>query len=135
MGESPVAVVRALFERASSGDVDSVIELLAPDVRFVVPPDASAEPDTYEGHEGARRYFRGFDGVLDDIRFELVELDQVSPDTVLVKTRLSGRGTTTGIQVEQRIYAVITIWAGLVTGIRPYADREAALADLRTGRP
>jgi ketosteroid isomerase-like protein len=135
MDESPVAVVRALFERASSGDVDSVIELLAPDVRFVVPPDASAEPDTYEGHEGARRYFRGFDGVLDDVRFELVELDQVSPDTVLVETRLSGRGTTTGIPVEQRVYAVITVRAGLVTGIRPYANREAALARLRAGSP
>jgi ketosteroid isomerase-like protein len=130
MSESPVAVVRALFERVNSGDVESVIELLAPDARFVVPPEASAEPDTYEGHEGARRYFRGFDGVLDDVRFDLIELEQVSPDTVLAETRLRGRGTTTGIPVEQQTYALFTVRAGLVTGIRPYADREAARAAL-----
>jgi ketosteroid isomerase-like protein len=130
MSESPVAVVRALFERVNSGDVEFVIELLAPDTRFVVPPEASAEPDTYEGHEGARRYFRGFDGVLDDVHFDLVELEQVSHDTVLAETRLRGRGTTTGIPVEQQTYALFTVRAGLVTGIRPYADREAARAAL-----
>jgi ketosteroid isomerase-like protein len=121
-------VVRALFERVNSGDVESVIELLAPDARFVVPPEASAEPDTYEGHEGARRYFRGFDGVLDDVRFDLIELEQVSPDTVLAETRLRGRGTTTGIPVEQQTYALFTVRAGLVTGIRPYADRSGCSA-------
>jgi ketosteroid isomerase-like protein len=133
MSESPVAVVRALFERASTGDVDSVIELLAPDARFVVPPEASAEPDTYEGHEGARRYFRGFDGVLDEVRFELIELEQAAPDTVLAVTVLHGRGTTTGIPVEQRTYVVITVRAGLVSGIRSYASRPAALAGLGSG--
>lgn len=134
MSESPVAVVRALFERANSGDVDALIELLAPDARFVVPPEASAEPDTYEGHEGARRYFRGFDGVLDQVRFELVELDQVSSDTVLAVTRLHGRGKTTGIPVEQQTYVLITVRGGLVAGIRPYAGRGAALAALRDAR-
>jgi ketosteroid isomerase-like protein len=134
MSGSPVAVVRALLERANAGDIDSVIELLAPDARFVVPPEASAEPDTYEGHEGARRYFRGFDGVLDDVRFELVELEQVSPDTVLAMTRLRARGTTTGIPVEQQTYVLITVRAGLVTATRPFVDRAAALAALRNSR-
>jgi ketosteroid isomerase-like protein len=134
MSESPVAVVRALFERANSGNIDALIELLAPDARFVVPPDASAEPDTYEGHEGARRYFRGFDGVLDEVRFELVELDQVSSDTVLAVTRLHGRGMTTGIPVEQQTHVLISVRGGLVAGIRPYAGRSAALAALRDSR-
>jgi ketosteroid isomerase-like protein len=130
MGESPLAVVRALFERVNSGQVDSVIELLATDSRFVVPPEASAEPDTYEGHEGARRYFRGFDGVLDEVRFELLDAEEVGPDAVLAQTRLRGRGSTTGIPVEQGTYVVLTVRAGLVTEIRPYATRPAALAAL-----
>ena len=47
MSESPVAVVRALFERINAGGIDAVVELLAPDAVYVVPPEASAEPDTY----------------------------------------------------------------------------------------
>jgi ketosteroid isomerase-like protein len=130
MSESPVAVVRALFERANAGEIDGVVELLAPDGVFVVPPEASAEPDTYRGHEGVRRYFSGFDDILDDVRFELIEIDQVIDDTVLATTKLTGRGTTTGIPVEQETFVVLTVRGGLVTWIRPYNDRQQALADL-----
>ena len=132
MSESPVAVVRALFERVNAGDIDGVIALLAPDSIFVVPPEASAEPDTYRGHDGARRYFSGFDGVLDDVRFELLDMKQMTDDTVLAATRLTGRGTTTGIPVEQDTFVVLTARRGLVTWIRPYNDREEALANLRS---
>jgi glycerophosphoryl diester phosphodiesterase len=31
----------------------------------------AAEPDVYEGHGGARRYFAGFEGLLEDVRFDL----------------------------------------------------------------
>jgi ketosteroid isomerase-like protein len=128
----PVAVVRALFERVNAGDIDGVLELLAPDSVFVVPPEASAEPDTYRGHDGARRYFSGFDGILDDVRFELLDFDQVTDDTVLAASRLTGRGTTTGIPVEQETFVVLTVRGGLVTWIRPYNDRDEALAALRS---
>jgi ketosteroid isomerase-like protein len=132
MSESPVAVVRALFERVNAGEIDRVLELLAPDSVFVVPPEASAEPDTYRGHDGARRYFGGFDGILDDVRFELLDCDQVTDDTVLAASRLTGRGTTTGIPVEQETFVVLTVRGGLVTWIRPYSDRDEALADVRS---
>jgi ketosteroid isomerase-like protein len=131
MSQSPPAVVRALFERVNAGDIDGTIELLAPDAVFVVPPEASAEPDTYRGHDGARRYFSGFDGVLDDVRFELLELEQVADDTVLAATRLRGRGTTTGIPVAQEVFVLLTVRDGLVTWIRPYAERESALKAIR----
>ena len=132
MSESPVEVVRALFERVNAGDIDGVVELLAHDSVFVVPPEASAEPDTYRGHDGARRYFSGFDGILDDVRFNLLDIEQATDDTVLASTRLTGRGTTTGIAVEQETFVVLTVRGGLVTWIRPYNDREEALAELRS---
>jgi ketosteroid isomerase-like protein len=133
MSESPAAVVRALFERVNAGEIDAGIELLAPDAVFVVPPDASAEPDTYRGHDGARRYFSGFDGVLDEVRFELLDLEQVTDDTLLAATRLRGRGTSTGIPVEQDTFVLLTVRDGLVSSIRAYADRKSALEGIRTG--
>jgi ketosteroid isomerase-like protein len=132
MSESPVAVVSALFERINSGDVESALELLTPDVVFVVPPDASAEPDTYEGHDGARRYFNGFDGVLAEVRFEPSELEQVSDDSVLADVSLAGRGAATGIPVAQTTFVLLTVRDGLVSWIMPYADRAAALEAVRS---
>ena len=131
MSDSPVSVVRALFDRVNAGEIDGAVELLAPDAVFVVPPEASAEPDTYRGHDGARRYFSGFDGILDDVRFELLEIEQVTDDTVLAATRLSGRGTTTGIPVDQDTFVLLTVRDGLVIWIKPYNERDAALAALR----
>lgn len=133
MSESAIAIVRALFERANFGDIDAVLDLLAPDSVMEVPPEASAEPDTYRGHEGARRYFAGFDGILDEVRFDLVAIEEVSPGTVLTDARLSGRGTTTGIFVEQSTFVVVTVRDGRIVFVRPYASREAALTALRSG--
>lgn len=133
MSESPAAVVGDLFERVNSGDIDSVLGRLAPDAVFVVPPEASAEPDTYKGHEGARRYFGGFDGILEDVRFELIDAEEVSADTVLAESRLRGRGAATGIQVAQDTFVVMTVRDGLVTFITTYNDRDSALAALGSG--
>ena len=133
MSGSPETVVRQLFERINSGDVDSALELITTDARFVVPPEASAEPDTYEGHEGARRYFDGFEGILDDVRFGLIDLEEVAPGTILAAVRLSGRGAATGIPVEQETHGVLIVRDGLVSYITIYNEREAAVEGIRSG--
>ena len=131
MSESPIPVVRSFFERANMGGIDGVLELLAPDAVLVVPPEGSAEPDTYRGHEGARRYFGGFEGALEELRFEVLEVEQMSDDTVVAETRFRGRGTTTGIEVEQVTFAAITVRDGLVALIMPFSERESALVAAR----
>ena len=133
MSGSPETVVRQLFERINSGGVDSALELITTDARFVVPPEASAEPDTYEGHEGARRYFDGFEGILDDVRFGLIDLEEVAPGTILAAVRLSGRGAATGIPVAQETHGVLIVRDGLVSYITTYNEREAALEGIRSG--
>ena len=133
MSGSPETVVRQLFERIDSGDVDSALELITTDARFVVPPEASAEPDTYEGHEGARRYFDGFEGILDDVHFGLIDLEEVAPGTILAAVRLSGRGAATGIPVAQETHGVLIVRDGLVSCITIYNEREAALEGIRSG--
>ena len=66
MSESNVEVVRALFDGYAQRGVDGVIDVVHEDVVIEIPPDLSAEPDTYLGHEGVRRYFAGFEGMLED---------------------------------------------------------------------
>jgi ketosteroid isomerase-like protein len=125
MSESNVEVVRRLFEQYASGGVEAALEVMAEDIEIVIPPDVSAEPDTYRGHEGARRYFAGFEGMLEDVRYEMFELIPEG-DYVLARARLAGRGVSSGLEVELQTGVVHKVEGGKITRIVPYPDLETA---------
>jgi ketosteroid isomerase-like protein len=125
-----VEVVRELYERMSGDDPESVYELISEDIRAEVPPSMSAEPDVYEGHDGVRRYMDAFQGHLDDVRFEVLEL-HLEGERVIADLRFKGRGASSGIPVEQRAAVLHRVAGGKVTRIDPHPDVEAARASLR----
>jgi ketosteroid isomerase-like protein len=120
-----VDLVRELFERFNGGDPDVITELLTEDFVAEIPPSLSAEPDVYEGHEGALRYLRGFDGMLEDVRFQLLELHDEG-DEVIAERVLTGRGVSSGIDVEMRSAVVTTIEGGRIKRMQPFPDLESA---------
>ena len=123
-------VVRELYERINGDDPDSIYELLSEDFRAVVPPSLSAEPDVYEGHAGVRRYMDGFQGHLDDVRFEVLELLSEG-ERVIADMLVKGRGAASGIPVQQASAVVHTITGGKVARMDVYPDVEAARGFLR----
>jgi ketosteroid isomerase-like protein len=127
---SSVDVVRELMERFNGDDREAVLELLSEDFVAVVPPSLSAEPDVYEGHEGARRYLQGFDGLLEDVRFEVVELHEEG-EQVIAELLLKGRGAASGIEVAQRTAVINWVERGKVTRMQPFLDLDAARNALR----
>jgi ketosteroid isomerase-like protein len=130
VSESQVEVVRELFERFDQGGLESALELLSEDFRVEVPGSMSAEPDVYVGHDGARRYFAAFDGLLEDVRFEAIDLEQQG-DAVIVWMRLGGRGAVSGIEVDQ--YAAVVNWVedGKVVRMEPHPDMDEARQSAR----
>jgi ketosteroid isomerase-like protein len=129
MTESNVDVVQRLFDLFAAGGVEGAIEVIDEAVVIEIPPDMSAEPDTYHGHAGVRRYFEGFDGMIEDLRYEPIELSPVG-ERVLAHVRLSGRGASSGLDVSLDPYVVHELAGGRIVGIRPYPDRESAEAAL-----
>jgi ketosteroid isomerase-like protein len=130
MSEGNVEVVRRLFELYASGGIEAVLEVMDDDILIVIPPEVSAEPDSYRGHEGARRYFAGFEGMLEDVRYEVFELIPEG-EHVLAVSRLAGRGVSSGLEVELRTVVVHTLDGGKVTRVVPYPDLESAREALR----
>ncbi|MEA2331979.1 MAG: SnoaL-like domain [Thermoleophilaceae bacterium] len=130
MAESKPETVRRLFDRFEQGQLDAALELLSDDFVAVIPPSLSAEPDTYEGHAGARRYFEAFEGLMEDVRYEVLELIEEG-DVVIARVRVAGRGATSGIEVEQFATALHWVTDGKVTRIEPHPDLDAARAALR----
>jgi ketosteroid isomerase-like protein len=125
-----VELVRELYERLNGDDPESIYELLSEDFVAVVPPSLSAEPDVYEGHDGVRRYMDGFQGHLDDVRFEVLGI-HLEGEEAIVDMLITGRGATSGIPVEQRSAVVHWVAAGKVTRMDVHPDVEIARASLR----
>jgi ketosteroid isomerase-like protein len=125
MSEPNVEVVARLFELYVSGGVEAVLEVLDDEVVIEIPPDLSAEPDVYVGHDGARRYFAGFAGMLDDVRYVPLELIPEG-ETVLARVRLGGRGASSGLDVDLEAVVVHELADGKVVRMRPYPDLESA---------
>jgi ketosteroid isomerase-like protein len=133
MSEPPATVVRRFFERYEHAGVEGALEVISPEAVLVVPPEVSSEPDVYEGVEGGRRYFAGFEGALDDVRFELHDLEEPFPGTVLAVMTLSGRGSATGIPVEQAACLEMTVRGDAVERIVVHPDLESARRALDGG--
>jgi ketosteroid isomerase-like protein len=128
--ESNLEVVQRLFDHYAEGGVEATLDGADENIVIEIPSDLSAEPDTYHGHDGVRRYFAGFEGMIDDVRYEAMGLTLIG-DAVLAHSRMSGRGATSGLDVDLEVYVVHELAGGKITRIRPYADRESAEAALR----
>jgi ketosteroid isomerase-like protein len=129
VSESNLEVVQRLFDSYAEGGVDAILDGADENIVIEIPADLSAEPDTYHGHDGVRRYFAGFEGMLDDVGYEAMHLTPIG-DAVLAHSRLSGRGVSSGLEVKLEVYVVHELAGGKITRIRPYPDRESAEAAL-----
>jgi ketosteroid isomerase-like protein len=125
VNESNVAIVQALFDGYAEGGIDGVLEVMHDDVVIEIPPDLSAEPDNYYGHDGVRRYFAGFTGMIDDVRYEPLELIPRG-DRVIAHILLGGRGASSGLDVDLEAAVVHEFEGGKIIRMRPYPDVESA---------
>lgn len=131
MAQSDVELVRSGFETLSGGDVEDIIPLIHPEFEMATPAALAAEPDTYRGPEGMRRYFESFSDGMDDVRFRADELEDLGDGRVLAEAVLQARGRTTGIEVEQAVVLVWEIRDGKAFRIHIFASTDEARATLR----
>jgi len=126
MSQQNVDSLRRAYEAFSSGDLERILEFAHPDFEAVIPPELSAEPDTYRGHDGIRRYFQSFADAMDEIRFQPEQFWDAG-ESVGAIVRLTAKGRQTGIGVEQRIAQVWTVLDGKAIGLRTYPSLAEAL--------
>jgi ketosteroid isomerase-like protein len=123
-----VDVVREAFQAFQREGAEAILDRIHPEFEIEVPPELSAEPDTYRGPDGVRRYFAGFEGVMEDVRFELDEFIDAGDGKVVVTGRVSARSAAAGLPVEQWNAQVWTVRDGRLLRARAYATKEEALA-------
>jgi ketosteroid isomerase-like protein len=120
-------LVRSMLETLNESGVEAALDRIHPDFEGVTPPELSPEPDTYRGHEGIRRYFAGFEGVMDEVRWEADELMEAPDGRVVAGVRLVTRSVATELELELAVWQLCTVRDGKILRIEGFAKREDAL--------
>jgi ketosteroid isomerase-like protein len=126
MSRENVETLRQGFAAMSTGVIEDILAFVHPDFEVDIPPELSAEPDTYRGHEGVRRYFQSFADAMDEIRFAPERLWDCG-EKVVVALRVTAKGKETGIAVEQHLAQVWTIRDGKALRAQTYPTQAEAL--------
>jgi ketosteroid isomerase-like protein len=119
-----IEVLERMFAAFEQGDVEAALEFIDRDFVAVVGPELSAEPDVYRGHEGVRRYIAGFEG-MEDVLLTPERFIEAG-GRVLVPTVLSGRGASSGIEVEQHVVQVWTVRDRKAVRVEAFPDLDSA---------
>ena len=123
-----VAIVRTMFETRNNEGTEAALKWFHEDFHGEVPPWVSAEPDSYDGHDGIRRYFDSFDEIVDNLRFDAEELVEVGPGAVAALGLITGRGRESGIPIEMRLPCLVRVRDGKVIEMTPYPEWDDAVA-------
>jgi ketosteroid isomerase-like protein len=126
MSSRNVEIIRGGFEALSEGGVDALMPLIHPEFEMTTPANLAAEPDTYRGPEGVRRYFDSFYDAMDEVRFEPGKLREAG-ERVIAQSTLIARGRATGIEAKQQVVLVWTLRDELVIRVEVFATLEEAL--------
>jgi ketosteroid isomerase-like protein len=124
MSESEnVRRLRDLVETFNSGDFDAVMEFVHPDVELKL-VEGSITGESLRGAEAVRRW-------LEPDAFESIQLQieavHEHGDRLLVDTIAHSRAAGSGIELDQRVYQVVTMREGRASLVEHWLDRERAL--------
>jgi ketosteroid isomerase-like protein len=121
-------LVRSIYADWERGDF-STAEWADPEIEFAFA--AGPEPGNWKGLAGMAEGYRDWLRAWEDFRAEPEEYLVLDSERILVLVRNSGRGRTSGLELESRSVAnLVHLRDGKVTKIVVYLDREQALADL-----
>ena len=127
MSEENVEIVRRFFARLSAGD--PAPELCDPEIEIRNWAE-SPVPGPYYGHDGLRKWFRDVNDPemgLDIKMFELEDVVEVDDERVLTTQRATGRGRSSGLEVDQRWGSIIGVRDGRIASAFGYPTPEEAL--------
>ncbi len=122
MARDNVEVVRRLFEAYNRGDLDAALACLAPDVVYETGQELPAR-----GHDEVRSMWERWESDWDAIATEPEKFVDAG-DRVLVTVHYSGRGSGSGIDLDDRLFDVYELRDGRIVHKAEFRERAEALA-------
>jgi ketosteroid isomerase-like protein len=127
MSSRDIELLRRGYAAFSAHDMDFVLSFVDPEVELEVYTERPDMTDTvYRGHQGFLENLSELTEVFDDFRIEPEELTE-GGDAIFAVVRAMGRGRSSGVDIDQRLFHVWTIRDGRVLRLEIHSDRERAL--------
>jgi ketosteroid isomerase-like protein len=123
--------VRSILADWERGEFGRTADWAHPEIEFVVAD--GPEPGRWFGLAGAEEGGGAILSPFANARIEAEEYRELDGERVLVLVRSSGRGRTSGLDIEQmhvKAADLFRVRDGKVTRLAAYWDRDRALADL-----
>jgi ketosteroid isomerase-like protein len=118
--------VRQAFDAFAAADIERLHAFLAPDIEWRTTPDVPFR-GTYRGLDeflrGMSEWADSFDGLTTTVE-EMID----AGDRVVVRHRMRARGIDSGVEVDLRLWQVISVRAGRIATMHDYNSRDDALA-------
>jgi ketosteroid isomerase-like protein len=119
-------IVRTFIDVFNGGDLEGSLDYLTEDVRWSRPyPYGIDEPTTLIGRDMVRRLFQALVRDWEDYRVDALDFI-VAGGGVIVPIRVSGRGRSSGIDVDQRLVELFIFSDDLIAEVRIFPGVEAA---------
>jgi uncharacterized protein len=115
------------YAALNRGDLSGVLELLDPDIEWHE-PSPSPEAGTHRGRESFERFFRSWIESFDEFRIEPEQVVEHEGRLVAI-VRQTGRGRSSGVEVEARIAHVWTVEDGRAVRWEAVANPDALIGD------
>ena len=122
MSQENVELIRSLFAKLESDQVQGVLELFDPHVTW-----SPTEGGTYRGVEGVSAHFIEWMEPWESHKVEVEECIEGSDDRVLATIHITARGGSSGMEIDQHFFQVYTVQGGAIVSMVEYVDRAPAL--------
>ena len=120
-------LVRSIFADWRRGEF-SRTDWADPEIEYAIV--GGPDPGKWHGLSAMAEGWRGWLAAWDDYRAEVDEYRELDDGRFLVLGRISGRGKTSGVDVETEFANLLEVRDGAVVALTLYTPRRAAFADL-----
>ena len=129
MPQENVDLVLQMHTAVMAGDLEALLAGVHPNAEYRAATQQAIEGEgsVFRGHDGLRRWFFELHDLYEDLDSKVLEVHDLG-DRVVVVFLVRGRGTGSGVTLEQSLAQVVTLRDGKVMEICEYFGRQDALA-------
>ena len=123
--------VRRAYDAFARGDLPALQQLLSADIEWRTTPDVPFLGN-YRGIDQFLAALNEWTEPFDEMTTEVEEIIDAG-DRAIVRHRMRGRGTDSGVEVDLVLWQVVTVENGQLSRMHDYATREEAMTAAAAG--
>jgi ketosteroid isomerase-like protein len=127
VSEHDVEFLRDGFSQLAEEGYESLLPLVHPEFEMTTLPGIAAEPQTYIGEEGMRRWWESFYEVMDEVQVVPTEFHDAGDGLVVVAATLRATGQSSGLEVTQNTFLLVHLRGRQMRRIEFFQSLEEAL--------